>query len=329
VVHACHREVPRSRGGPDPARSYAWPQETRPRGEKHLASSGIVYQDDVEREAIMSRVLLIGNHPEIRRGLETLPALSQCEIVGANGNVDAVRTVRSRAIEVVLTDPDTPMHDDLALVAELHATRPGLKTILLAPTAAPGEMIEALRAQVFACFVAPFDLEAVGEMTRRAIDAGDWRDGIRLESGLPNWIALTVSCRLITAERLVHFMTEYRRDLPEDDRDNLMTAFREMLMNAMEHGAGFDPENVVKVIAVRTERAIVYHFRDPGPGFTRQQLEHHALPDNGADPIAHIERRADMGLRPGGFGILVAKKLVDEMYYNERGNEVLLIKRLA
>ena len=277
----------------------------------------------------MPRVLLIGNHPEIRRGLETSRALAGCEIVTALGNVDAVHTVRTRAIDVVLTDPDTPVHDDLALVSELRAARPGLKAIVLAPEAAPVEFIAAIRAQVFACFVAPFDITAVGDMTRLAIDAVDWRDGISLVSGLPNWISLTVSCQMITAERLVHFMTEYRRDLAEDDRDSLMTAFREMLMNAMEHGAGFDPEKVIHVIAVRTERAIVYHFRDPGTGFASGELERKALPDNEADAIAHIERRAEMGLRPGGFGILVTKQFVDEMFYNERGNEVLLIKHLV
>jgi CheY-like chemotaxis protein/anti-sigma regulatory factor (Ser/Thr protein kinase) len=277
----------------------------------------------------MPRVLLIGDHPEIRRGLRAAHALAGCEIVTAVGNVDAVRTVRSRAIDVVVTDPDTPVHDDLALVEELRAARPGLKAIVLAPAAAPKEFIEAIRSHVFACFVAPFDITAVADMTKRAIDAVDWHDGIRLESGLPNWIALTVACRLVTAERLVHFMTEYQRELEEDDRDSLMTAFREMLMNAMEHGAGFDPEQVVHVTAVRTERAIVYHFRDPGTGFTPSQLEQKALANVEADPIAHIERRAEMGLRPGGFGILVAKQLVDEMFYNERGNEVLLIKRLG
>ena len=277
----------------------------------------------------MPRVLLVGDHPEIRHGLETSRALAGCEILTAAGNVAAVHTVRSRAIDVVLTNPDTPMHDDLALVAELRTSRPGLKAIVLAPAAAPSEFIAAIRSHVFACFVAPFDITAVADMTKRAIDAVDWRDGIRLESGLPNWIALTVSCRLVTAERLVHFMTEYRRDLADDDRDSLMTAFREMLMNAMEHGAGFDPEKVVHVIAVRTERAIVYHFRDPGTGFTPGQLERKALPDNEADPIALIERRVELGFRPGGFGILVAKQFVDEMFYNERGNEVLLIKRLT
>jgi anti-sigma regulatory factor (Ser/Thr protein kinase) len=99
-------------------------------------------------------------------------------------------------------------------------------------------------------------------------------------------------------------------------------------MNAMEHGAGFDPEKVVNVTAVRTKQAIVYHFRDPGTGFTLGQLEEKALPDTEADAIALVERPAEMGLRPGGFGIMVARPFVDEMFYNERGNEVLLIKRL-
>jgi anti-sigma regulatory factor (Ser/Thr protein kinase) len=277
----------------------------------------------------MPRILLIGNHPDVKDGLATSSTLADCEIVTAAGNVDAVHHVRARAIDVVLTDPETPIQDDLALVDELRASRPGLKAIVLAPTAAPGEFIAALRSHVFACFVAPFDVASVADMSRRAIDAVQWRDGIWVESGLPNWISLKVSCQLVTAERLVHFMSEYRRDLPEDDRDNLLVAFREMLMNAMEHGAGFDPEKVVNVTAVRTERAIVYHFRDPGAGFTRSQLERSALSNSAADPIAHLERRAEMGLRPGGFGMMVAKQVVDEMFYNELGNEVLLIKRLA
>jgi len=277
----------------------------------------------------MPRVLLIGSHPDVKQGLERSGALADCEIVTAAGNVDAVHHVRARATDVVLTDPDTPIQDDLALVDELRASRPGLKAIVLAPAAAPGDFIAALRSHVFACFVAPFDVSAVADMSKRAIDAVQWRDGIWVESGLPNWISLKVSCQLVTAERLVHFMSEYRRDLPEDDRENLLVAFREMLMNAMEHGAGFDPEKVVNVTAVRTERAIVYHFRDPGTGFDRRQLERSALSNSEADPIAHLERRAEMGLRPGGFGMMVAKQVVDEMFYNELGNEVLLIKRLA
>jgi anti-sigma regulatory factor (Ser/Thr protein kinase)/CheY-like chemotaxis protein len=276
----------------------------------------------------MARVLLIGCDDDLRARLGACGDLAGCDIETAAGNVDALRHVRRRAYDVVITDPATPVSDDLALLNELRAARPGLKAIVLAPAAAPSELIAAIRSQVFACFVAPFDVAQVAEMTRRAIEAIDWRDGIMVESGLPKWISLTVSCRHLTAERLIHFMSEYRRDLSADDRDNLMTAFREMLMNAMEHGAGFDPEKVVNVTAIRTDRAIVYYFRDPGSGFTTADLEHAALSNKEADPIAHLERRAGLGMRPGGFGILVTKQVVDEMFYSERGNEVLLIKRL-
>jgi hypothetical protein len=44
-------------------------------------------------------------------------------------------------------------------------------------------------------------------------------------------------------------------------------AFRETLLNAIESGAGFDPEKVVVAAAVRTRCAFVDYFResrDPG-----------------------------------------------------------------
>ena len=46
-------------------------------------------------------------------------------------------------------------------------------------------------------------------------------------------------------------------------------------------------------------------------------------------PIRNVELRVEHGRRPGGFGILMARNLVDELVYNERGNEVLLVKYLT
>jgi anti-sigma regulatory factor (Ser/Thr protein kinase) len=40
------------------------------------------------------------------------------------------------------------------------------------------------------------------------------------------------------------------------------------------------------------------------------------------------EERKKQGLRPGGFGILIAKHVVDEVIYGESGNDVILIKYL-
>jgi anti-sigma regulatory factor (Ser/Thr protein kinase) len=38
--------------------------------------------------------------------------------------------------------------------------------------------------------------------------------------------------------------------------------------------------------------------------------------------------REGKGLRPGGFGLLMARQLVDELLYNEKQNEVVFIKYL-
>ena len=60
----------------------------------------------------------------------------------------------------------------------------------------------------------------------------------------------------------------------------------------------------------------------------RKSCVHSALANPPDDPIRHAVYREEHGLRPGGYGVLVAKELVDELIYDEKGNDVLLIKYL-
>lgn len=273
------------------------------------------------------RILVAGGDDGLRGQLVAAIPLRGFDIDLCEGNAAALRSLRRRACDVVITDPDTTVAEDLAFVKELLRFRPGVKTIVLAQRTTPEEVIAALRAHVFACFSAPFDYREIADMARKAAHEIDWRDGIEVVSGLRDWITLRVSCRLVTAERITRFITEHHTDLGEGDRAMLMMAFREMLINAMEHGAGFDPEKVVEVTAARTQRSIVFHFRDPGPGFDLKALRHAAVAHD--DAVSHVSHRAEEGLRPGGFGMLLVKHIVDEVIYNERGNEVLLIKHLG
>jgi anti-sigma regulatory factor (Ser/Thr protein kinase) len=105
-------------------------------------------------------------------------------------------------------------------------------------------------------------------------------------------------------------------------------AFREMLLNGIEHGGKLNPEEWLRVSRIRTKRTLVYHIHDPGDGFSRDHLDHAAVA-HPEDPIAHIACREEAGIRPGGFGMLITSKLVDEVIYNQQGNEVVLIKYLT
>ena len=38
--------------------------------------------------------------------------------------------------------------------------------------------------------------------------------------------------------------------------------------------------------------------------------------------------REELGIRPGGFGLLMTKAAADELFYNEAQNEVIFVKYL-
>lgn len=274
----------------------------------------------------MGRILMLAVPPETAAGLETHPALAASVFEHARGEADALRRLRNTAFDVVVMSPGATLDEDLPAADEMRRARPGVKLIVLAPTATPDAVIAALRRSIFACFSAPYDVPEIAAMTRRALDEVSWQDGIEVVSAQSHWLSVRATCRPVTAERLVAFLGELPTDLVKEDRDNLMVAFREVLLNAMEHGCGFEPTQVVEVSAVRTERAIVFYVRDPGPGFPTRAVSHAAISNPPEDPVAHAEKREEMGLRPGGFGVLLARGIVDEMIYSEHGNEVLLIK---
>jgi anti-sigma regulatory factor (Ser/Thr protein kinase) len=154
-----------------------------------------------------------------------------------------------------------------------------------------------------------------------------WDDGIEVLSATREWIRLSVRCDILAANRLLQFYRE-ASGLPDPETEEVAAAFREILINAMEHGGNFDPHQYVEVGYVRTKRVVMCRIKDPGQGFSLEELKHTALGNPPDAPFLHMAVREERGMRPGGFGILMAKKLVDELLYNEQGNEVLLVKYL-
>jgi hypothetical protein len=73
---------------------------------------------------------------------------------------------------------------------------------------------------------------------------------------------------------------------------------------------------------------LLYRIADPGIGFRFEDLSHAATRNSPNESPKHIRTPQDNGLRPGGFGSLLAKMMVDEIIYNEAQNEVLIVKYL-
>jgi DNA-binding NarL/FixJ family response regulator len=273
------------------------------------------------------RSLIVRSGPDIDQLLASLFQQEKWELQFAANNTEALQLAKDKPFDLIITGERTPGKEDIELLRRLRMVRPHTRLIILTEEFIPGDVLAAIRERAFSYFSRPFSTERIAEMIRIAMSEPFWDDGIEVLHGKPNWVRLCVRCDLATANRLLQFYRE-ASNLPDAETEEVATAFREILVNAMEHGGQFDPSQHVEVSYVRTRRMVLCRVKDPGQGFSLEELHHSAIANPEEDPFKHMETREAQGKRPGGFGILMATKLVDDLIYNDKGNEVLLVKYL-
>lgn len=274
-----------------------------------------------------NRALIVDSAPELNRMVTEIFTHENWQVDVAANNNAALEMAQARAYDLIVTGDKTTGMEDIELLRKLRLVRPHTRLIILTDEFTPGDVLAAIRERAFSYFSRPFSTERLAEMIRIAMIEPFWDDGIEVISVVPNWVRLCVRCDLATANRLLQFYRE-ASNLPAAETEEVAAALREILVNAMEHGAQFDPSQHVEVGYVRTKRMILCRVKDPGRGFSLEELQHSAMGNPEGDPFKHMETREAQGKRPGGFGILMAKRLVDDLIYNEKGNEVLLVKYL-
>ena len=273
------------------------------------------------------QALVVRSGPEIDQLLGSLFQQEKWNIEFAANNTEALQLAKENPFDLILSGERTPGKEDIELLRRLRMVRPHTRLIILTEEFIPGDVLAAIRERAFSYFSRPFSTERLAEMIRIAMAEPVWDDGIEVLHGTRNWVRLCVRCDLATANRLLQFYRE-ASGLPDAETEEVAAAFREILMNAMEHGGHFDPSQHVEVSYVRTRRMVLCRVKDPGQGFSMEELQHSAIANPEEDPFKHMETREAQGKRPGGFGILMATKLVDDLIYNEKGNEVMLVKYL-
>jgi anti-sigma regulatory factor (Ser/Thr protein kinase)/DNA-binding NarL/FixJ family response regulator len=279
------------------------------------------------RPVAVRNALVVGADPEIRTLLLRVLKPGSWAVLNVPDNLAALAVVRFRAFELIVTSDQTSGREDVELLRQIRRVHPHTRLIILAGKGTPSDVITSMRERAFSYFSKPFSLDSLADMIRLATEGPCWDDGIEVVSGTPELIRILARCDVKTADRLVQFLDEIA-ELPDLERQQVATAFREMLLNAIEHGGQLDPNQHVEIEYVRARHMVACHITDPGPGFTLDEIPHAAVANPTDDPLRHIAVREKQGMRPGGFGVLLAQQLVDELIYGQDGNEVLLIKYL-
>jgi anti-sigma regulatory factor (Ser/Thr protein kinase) len=248
-------------------------------------------------------------------------------IARSANNKSALEMLKKQPYDLVLTGEETSGKQDVELLRQIRTVRPHVRLIIITSKSTRADVIAAMRERAFSYFSEPYSMEAFENILHLSTTGPVWDEGIEILSATPQLIQLVARCDRKTADRLIQFIHEIA-DLPMKERDALGMAFREMLMNAIEHGAHFKATQHVAISYIRAKRMVLCRVKDPGEGFSLEDLDHAAIKNPPSNPIRHLAVRENQGLRPGGFGILVTQNIIDELIYGEKGNEVVLIKYL-
>jgi two-component system, OmpR family, response regulator len=255
-------------------------------------------------------------------------------LLGQDGRLQAVADgpaglsyLRRSKCDVILAGQGTNGFDQFQWLRRARAIQPEAR-VILAGESNPAAAVRALRERAFAYLHKPLSEQPVADFVRQAFESDSWQNDLRLISARPEWVAIDIRCKLSAAERATQFLREIESDLPLHTREDIAAAFRELLNNGIEHGAHSDPKKRVRASVLRAERSVIVHLHDPGKGFSLDLLPHAAISNPDDSPVRHVEFREEHGQRPGGFGILMTRNMVDELLYNERGNAVLFVKYL-
>lgn len=275
----------------------------------------------------MSRVLVVEDDRTTRHLLGQVLTGGGHEVKLVEDGVAGLEALREGSYDLMLLDVWMPRMNGLDVLANMRAEKLGPRTVIMTSDDTPETVLRAVREQAHLYVNKPIAPQQLLDLVREAL-ASKPAPPVEVISARPDWVELILPCDLGTADRIQGFIRRLDADLPESDREDIAYVFTEMLRNAVEWGGKLDPDRKVRVAYVRAKRMVIYRIQDPGPGFRPDDLPHAAVSYPAEEMAESARVRMEKGIRPGGFGILIARSMVDELLYNEAHNEVLFVKYL-
>jgi len=276
----------------------------------------------------MSSILIVEDDRSTSLFLaETLKAAG-FTVASAKDGVDALKCLGAGSYDLMLLDLWMPEMNGLDVLAALPEEGGRPRVVVMTADDTPETLLKVVREQACRYVSKPVEPEALVELLHEVLAQTGVARAIEVVSARPDWVELLVPCQRAEVDRIGSFISHLEADLPADVRESIGYAFRELLMNAIEWGGGLDPSRTVRIAFLRAKRMLLYRIADPGEGFDIDRLGHAAICNPDDDPLGHDRVRQEMGLRPGGLGLVMTRALVDEVIYNEKRNEVVLIKYL-
>jgi DNA-binding response OmpR family regulator len=274
----------------------------------------------------MARALIVEDHPDQAEMVARLLRLHDYEPIVAETGESGLALARTCDPDVVVLDLMLPDINGFDVCRQLRSNRDTMLTpvVMLTALGDATNRTQGFRVGANAYVTKPYGIHDLFE----AISAARaWRASLE-DGDMQGEIHVELNSEVNLLKDLNDFLLTLCRETALGDEQilQLRQAVMEMAQNAIEWGNRHQSDRLVNITYRVFDDRIEIVVRDQGPGFDRNNLPHAAAPD---DPFSHLDVRDKLGLRSGGFGLMICQGMVDDLRYNDAGNEVTLTKRIA
>lgn len=268
--------------------------------------------------------LIVNDEPTTSAQLASILEDFGYRTLTADTGAGALKAVLEQEIDVILLDLTLPDATGFEICHKLKCDRETnlIPVILVALKDDPRQVLSGLRVGSNGYISKPYTREEIKEAVESAVA---WRHE-RIESGEHGEITFTLRSEMAFLQETNDLLADLFAHTPLTERQikELKQVITEMGCNAIEWGHRKNADLPLRITYRIGGDRIILIIKDQGPGFDPKNLPHAASDE---DPIQHLDVRNELGIREGGFGIMLTKGMVDEFRYNDVGNEVTLVKR--
>ena len=264
-------------------------------------------------------VLVVDDDHEVLETLAEILAELRLHPVTAADGVEALEQLKTRQIDLIITDLMMPHMDGFALIEQTRQLEMNIPIAVISGYGEVRNVVEALTRGAYNFITKPFTIKEIEQIVKRglrlreyALGTGRLLEGItnRTEMSIPSYPHLLPSVGL-------YVVRECQWRGIEDDAllTNISICIDELLNNALVHGNDLDPALKISLEMVFDQQSLTVSIADEGRGFSYGPL------------LTKLQQQVEN--LPTKRGLFIVNYLMDELAFNDRGNRVTVVKHLV
>ena len=263
-------------------------------------------------------VLVVDDDPDVLSTLAEILTELRLHPISAENGLDALDVLKTRSIDLMITDLMMPKMNGFELILRTRQLNVNIPIAVISGHGEVRNVVNALSQGAYNFITKPFTIREIENIVKRGLRLREFSlgthrllEGIRnsTEMSIPSYPHLLPSVGLYIVREC-----QWRGIEEETFLSNISICVDELLNNALMHGNDLDETKKILVTMAFDPEKVTVSIEDQGEGFGYKKI------------VSEFTDNADT--LPAQRGLFIVHYLMDEMFFNDKGNKVTMVKYL-